>query len=277
LAQDYEFVSVDWVLGREEQQTNRAPLLITFDDAYASVTRTAADICVGVGAPSVFFVNGAFVDNETLALDNLVAWIVNTMGMSPIAAATGREFSNLKEFFGPYLASLPLDDRTLLYDRLADAMSVDPAQMAAEANLYVTSQDLADAANSGMTIGNHTWSHVHCRLLDPMGVEVEVAHNQRFLEAIVERPVDAFSFPYGSGIDATDEITSGLVQLGIKAAFLVDSRVNRVNPDVMRLFRVSAGSVDPSDLFTDLEVLPALRSLRDRISLPSARHAANRD
>jgi peptidoglycan/xylan/chitin deacetylase (PgdA/CDA1 family) len=156
-------------------------------------------------------------------------------------------------------------------------MSVDPAQIAAEADLYVTSQDLVDAANSGMTIGNHTWSHVHCRLLDSMGVEVEVAHNQRFLEAIVERPVDAFSFPYGSGVDATDEITSELARLGLKAAFLVDSRLNRVSPDVMRLFRVSVGSVDPSDLFTDLEVLPALRSLRDRISWPSVRHGTNPD
>jgi len=266
LARDYQFVSIDWVLeGPERRHYDRPPLLITFDDAYASVPRAAADICLAAGAPSVFFVNGAFVNNEALAFDNLVVWTVNTLGMSPIVAVTGREFADLKEFFGSYLASLSLDDRTQLYNRLVDATSADPAQMATDASLYVTSQDLATAGNKGMVIGNHTWSHVHCRSLDSTGADSEIARNQRFLESTIEGPVEAFSYPYGSGIDATDSITSTLVDLGHRAGFLVDSKVNRVNSDAMRLFRVSAGLVDTSDLFADLEVLPFMRNVRDVI------------
>jgi peptidoglycan/xylan/chitin deacetylase (PgdA/CDA1 family) len=266
LGRDYQFVSIDWLLeGGESRRDDRPPLLITFDDAYASVASAAADICLEAGAPSIFFVNGSFVNNETLAFDNLVAWIVNTLGMSPIVVATGREFADLKEFFGPYLASLSLNDRKLLYDRLVDAMSVDPARMAAEASLYVSSRDLVTVRDKGMVVGNHTWSHVHCRSLDSAGVESEILSNQRFLESTVDRRVEAFSYPYGSGADATDSITSTLVDSRHKAAFLVDSRMNRPDPEMMRLFRVSAGLVDTADLFADIEVFPVMRSVRDRL------------
>ena len=266
LARDYRFVSIDWVLGGGDAvHIDRPPLLITFDDAYASVTHVAAAMCLEAGAPSVFFVNGAFVNNQTLALDNLVAWTVNTRGMAPLAEAAGRDFKDLREFFGSYLAWLPPGDRTKLYDRLVDVTAIIPADAAADASLYVSSHDLASVFDKGMVIGNHTWSHVHCRSLDAATAEAQVAHNQRFLEAIVRQPVEVFSYPYGSRIDATEAITSDLARLGHRAAFLVEAHANRIASNPMTLSRVSAGSVGASDLFTDLEVLPVLRSVRNGI------------
>ena len=42
----------------------------------------------------MFFVNGAYIDNRAIALDNLVAWTINTPGMAPVERAAGRRFED---------------------------------------------------------------------------------------------------------------------------------------------------------------------------------------
>jgi peptidoglycan/xylan/chitin deacetylase (PgdA/CDA1 family) len=39
-------------------------ILVTFDDAYASVANVAAPLCARYGVPAVFFMNAAFLDNQ---------------------------------------------------------------------------------------------------------------------------------------------------------------------------------------------------------------------
>ncbi len=266
LARDYEFVSLDDVLDEaREADGGRPPLLVTFDDAYASVATTAADICDRAGVPSVFFVNGAFVDNRAMALDNIVAWIVNTVGMAPVARIAGHDFADLAEFFGSYLPSITLDERGRVYADFAALLPEQPAQIATDASLYVTSSSLKLLREKRMAVGNHTWSHVHCRRLDAESGESEIAANRRFLESTVGYPVNAFSYPYGSALDATDSVVSDLVRFDCEAAFLVESEANRVQPDPMRIARISVGTVDTPDLFADLEILPVLRRARNRL------------
>ena len=62
-------------------------LLVTFDDAYASVAEWRAPLCRQFGVPAVFFVNAAFLDNQRLAPDNLVCYVANVLGMDTINAA----------------------------------------------------------------------------------------------------------------------------------------------------------------------------------------------
>jgi peptidoglycan/xylan/chitin deacetylase (PgdA/CDA1 family) len=114
-----------------------------------------------------------------------------------------------------------------------------------------------------MVVGNHTWSHVYCRRLDHASVETEIERNRRFLESIVPDPIAAFSYPYGSRLDASEAITAALTESGHRAAFLVEAEANRGDVDLMRLSRVSVGSVAAKDLFADLEVLPVLRRVRN--------------
>ena len=63
------------------------PVLVTFDDAYASVSEFAAPLCSKFGVPAVFFVNGECLDNQRLALDNLVCYVANMCGLGIINAA----------------------------------------------------------------------------------------------------------------------------------------------------------------------------------------------
>ena len=57
------------------------PVLVTFDDAYASVCEFAAPLCSKFGVPALFFVNAACLDNKQLALDNLVCYVANVYGL----------------------------------------------------------------------------------------------------------------------------------------------------------------------------------------------------
>ena len=63
------------------------PVLVTFDDAYASVSEFAAPLCSKFGVPAVFFVNGACLDNRQLALENLVCYVANVFGLDTVNAA----------------------------------------------------------------------------------------------------------------------------------------------------------------------------------------------
>jgi peptidoglycan/xylan/chitin deacetylase (PgdA/CDA1 family) len=266
LAKDFEFVDLRGALRQEGGSGRARPrLLVTFDDAYASIARTGARICSQLKVPAVFFVNGAFVDNHTLLLDNLVTWIVNSQGMAPVVAATGPHVADLPAFFRDHLPALSLHDRSRLYQDLAAAAGVDPSALAAQAAIYVTTKDLRTLSAYGVELGNHTWSHVHCRHLDPSTAAVELGRNQRFLEEVSGGDVLAFSYPYGSRLDATAAVASELRRLGVEAAFLVESRPNRLGQDPMRLYRVSAGATDPADLLASQEVLPHLRRIRDRL------------
>lgn len=63
------------------------PILVTFDDGYASALESAAPLCRKLGLPAVFFLNAAFLDNRRLAPDNLVCYVANVLGMETINAA----------------------------------------------------------------------------------------------------------------------------------------------------------------------------------------------
>lgn len=73
----------DLLDGRERETLPTRPVLVTFDDAYASVYEQAVPICRKYSVPADFFVDGSLVGNRVLALQNLVCYVTNTIGFAP--------------------------------------------------------------------------------------------------------------------------------------------------------------------------------------------------
>ena len=103
-------------------------VLVTFDDAYASVAELAAPLCQEFGLPAVFFVNAAFLDNQRLAPDNLVCYVANVLGMETINAAArsvrdaeSLELHSITEVFASFLPSLTLTESGKYSMRSCDA------------------------------------------------------------------------------------------------------------------------------------------------------------
>jgi peptidoglycan/xylan/chitin deacetylase (PgdA/CDA1 family) len=247
-------------------------VLVTFDDAYASVAETAAPMCRRFGVPAIFFVNAAFLDNQQLSPDNLVCYVTNVLGIAVINAAARvvrgadtPEVHSLSEVFTDFFPTMSLAERGNFLEALRKLAGISESRMAEEARLYLTRKQLRELASFDFEIGNHTYSHVHCRSLSGEDFHQEIDRNKEELEAISGIKVRSFSQPYGSSKDLTAELAGHLERSGHRAAFLSESVANRRGADLFRLDRVSPRVEAGDSLFLDLEVLPRLRSLRDQI------------
>lgn len=247
------------------------PVLVTFDDAYASVFEIALPLCTKLGVPSVLFVNALTVDNRCFALDNLVGYAANTAGMDTInnairsvndasnTKANSLVLNSLPEVFTRYLPAISLPTRQAFWETLLKVTGINEIDAAAEARLYLTSEQLRRLASRGFEIGNHTYTHVNCRWLSPEDLDTEIDRNKSVLEEMSGTPVRSFSVPYGSATDLTLGLLDHLRNSGHQAAFLVEGLPNVPQTDKFHLYRVSIQAQGDAALFSEIEVLPRLR------------------
>ena len=214
------------------------PILVTFDDGYASIMEWAAPLCGRFGVPAILFLNAAFLDNDGLAPDNLVCYAANVLGMptinSVVRAVKGANTPALKslaEVFSCFFPSITLVERRAFLDALARLGGISGRQLAREAGLYLTSKQLRELAASGFEIGNHTYSHVRCRSLSPETVGEEIDRNKAELESLSGKKVQSFSVPYGSSADLSSDLVGHLKLSGHEAVFLSESVANRRGAD----------------------------------------------
>jgi peptidoglycan/xylan/chitin deacetylase (PgdA/CDA1 family) len=278
LAKHYTPVDLSTVLSNRKRGYSRPPVLVTFDDAYASVAETAAPILKKYGIPALFFVNASLVGNHDLALDNLICYVANTRGLDVVCALadevanfSGPKVSSLHDVFARRVASLSSQAQAELRARLT--CGLDTSDIARRARIYIDAEQLRDLSSFQFEIGNHTYSHVFCRSLSDREFEREIYSNKAILEDMTGRRVRAFSVPYGDSIDLTAELLHHLRRSGHEAAFLVESRSNNAATDPYRINRVSVHAKTDADFFAEVEVFPRLRSLQDLL-LSTGGHSA---
>ena len=144
-------------------------------------------------------------------------------------------------------------------------------QLAREASLYMTSKQLRNLASFDFEIGNHTYTHTSCRSFSKQDFVSEVDRNKAELEALSGTRVRSFSQPYGSSKDLTPELVEHLERSGHGAVFLSESVANPRRPDLFHLDRVSTCADSDGALFTEIEVLPRLRAIRNGLRRRSIR------
>jgi peptidoglycan/xylan/chitin deacetylase (PgdA/CDA1 family) len=282
LSTHYTPVGLSDVLGDSRtKKLSRPPVLVTFDDAYASVAVAAAPILRRHGVPAIFFVNASAVGNQDMQLDNLICYVVNTAGVELVCSVARQvaqrrdlRLNSLDEVFMGFLAAQPQPIVQEFRAALASAAGIDTSELARRARLNVNLDQLRSLVSSGFEIGNHTYSHVFCRSLRADDFDREIVMNKTQLETMTGRPVRSFSVPYGNAEDLTDELLVQLRSSGHEATFLVESSTNTRETDIHRLNRVSVHARTNADLFTELEVLPRLRSIRNRLAPNRAQQAS---
>jgi peptidoglycan/xylan/chitin deacetylase (PgdA/CDA1 family) len=249
----------------------RRAVLVTFDDAYASVAELAAPLCRQFGVPAVFFVNAAFLDNQRLAPDNLVCYVANAMGMETIRAAAGAvrgvgtfQLQSLSELFNCFFPAISLAEREVFLDALRQFAGINEGRLAKETGLYLTSKQLGEMASFDFEIGNHTYTHVHGRSLLRQDFGPQLDRNKSELEAASGTKVRSFSQPYGSSKDLTRDLAEHLQRTGHEAVFFSESVANLRGADRFHLDRVSSRAKSDDTFFFEIEVLPRLRVLRNR-------------
>lgn len=265
LARHYEIVDLDQVLSG---RLPRRALLLTFDDGYRSVVDVAVPILERLGLPSVFFVSAAFVEPGSLPLDNLLCHLRAKVGQDRLATAvTGAADGarTLPELFA-FIADLPYERRMRLGDELAERFEVDRHRVREESGLFLDASELAGLAERGCEIGNHTRSHLACRAItDASAADEQLVSHRALLEEWAGTPVRSFSYPYGCREDATPLVERLLHESGHQTSFLVESRPNGHRPAGQPWNRVSLDARPLWRLNAELELMPRLRSVRDRL------------
>ncbi|HWH60107.1 MAG TPA: polysaccharide deacetylase family protein, partial [Terriglobales bacterium] len=149
---------------------------------------------------------------------------------------------------------------------------INERQLAQEASLYLSSEQLRSLGGFDFEIGNHTYSHVHCRRLSPADYVEEIDRNKAALEAVSCTNVRAFSQPYGSSADLTPSLIAHLKGSGHQVAFLSESVANQDDSKRDIVDRINPRSADASTLFFEIEILPRLRAIRDRLRRDTSTH-----
>jgi peptidoglycan/xylan/chitin deacetylase (PgdA/CDA1 family) len=254
-AREYSVVDLDTVL---HGRLPKRPLLITLDDGYRSVLETAAPQLKQRGFPAVFFAVSGILGSRQLMLDNLLAYLANTVGLAPLESAiTGRPAtrSSLSALLKEVVAHLTYPERRGLGERLAGRFGLEENKLLRE-RLYLEPSDITRLVELGLEIGCHTASHVHCRCLDPLTAEQEIVDAAGDLTRITGKPVRAFSYPYGSEADATAVVQDALRASGQEIAFLVGSERNGRRHVGQHWSRVAMDWPGADSPFARLEILP---------------------
>jgi len=259
----------DVISDLDNQKLPPRPVLVTFDDAYASVSEFVAPLCAEFGVPAVFFVNGGCLDNRKLALENLVCYVANVHGLGTVNAAIRSlhgaavvAVRSLTQVFSHILPSVSLSGRESFRQGLVELAGIDESGLAAEAALYLSSQQLRDLANFNFEIGNHTYTHANCRTLSVGDLVGEIDRNKAVLEEISGTKVRSFSVPYGSSDDLTADLAEHLRHSGYKAVFLAEGRANSSLTPESTIDRVSIKASTDAAFFSEIEILPRLRTIR---------------
>jgi peptidoglycan/xylan/chitin deacetylase (PgdA/CDA1 family) len=247
------------------------PVLVTFDDAYRSISEFSAPLCSKFGVPALFFVNASCLDNRQLALDNLVCYVANVFGMDPINAAIqssncggSSEVRSLSQVFSHFLPRTSLSGRQIFRNDLIALTSISECDVASGAGLYLSRQQLRDLTKFNFELGNHTYTHANCRTLSAAEFDGEIERNKAVLEKISDTRVRSFSVPYGSSLDLTTDLAQYLERSGYKAAFLAEGRANSTGTHKFLLDRISVKASTDSAFFSEIEILPRLRRIRTR-------------
>lgn len=248
------------------------PVLVTFDDGYSSAIRWAAPLCHKFGVPAVFFLNAAFIDNQRLAPDNLVCYAANKFGFETVNAAIRAvkgvdipEVTSLAEVFWGFFLAISLAERRAFLDALLRLGGIDEPELAQRAGLYVTRKQLREIEPFDFDIGNHTYTHVRCRSLTPETFRDEIDKNKAELETLTGRKVQSFSVPYGCLADLNKDLVAHLQDSGHQAVFLSESVANLRSHNRFLFDRVGICTGDDDTLFFEIEVLPRLRAIRNRL------------
>jgi peptidoglycan/xylan/chitin deacetylase (PgdA/CDA1 family) len=104
--------------------------------------------------------------------------------------------------------------------------------------------------------------------LSAEGFGGEIDRNKAVLEATSGTKVRSFSVPYGSSADLTTDLVAHLRRSGYEAVFLSESRINPPCSDRFRLDRVSIKTGSDDALFSEIEILPRLRTIRNSLFVP---------
>jgi peptidoglycan/xylan/chitin deacetylase (PgdA/CDA1 family)/SAM-dependent methyltransferase/GT2 family glycosyltransferase len=240
---------------------------ITFDDGYLSALELASPVLEELGLPATFFVGTERLDEarewwwgtleRILASDDPLPTeltLPGIAGFERIRTASRAERDRCLELCLERVRSMSKEDQDLCVRALTEWAGRD---LAPRPSHRVLGRDEIRrlAGRPEHTIGAHTEHHLMLPR-QPLARRIqEIIACRRTLEAIIERPIEAFAYPFGAHDDTTVEIVRGL---GFRVAVTATAGAVRPGHDVLRLPRCEPDQWSVERLATYIEALTAI-------------------
>jgi peptidoglycan/xylan/chitin deacetylase (PgdA/CDA1 family) len=116
-------------------------------------------------------------------------------------------------------------------------------------NSYLTEKELKALAEGGVAIGSHAFSH---KSLGAMGVNEateEIRRSKEILERIVDFPIKAFAYPYGTKADYNQQTKDILYTEGFTSVFTSQHGSVMQGTDMLELPRIKTEAGEPMSMF----------------------------
>lgn len=235
---DLDIVDLDEAVRRlTTPGPHRRFVVITFDDGYRDNREIAWHILRRHKAPFTVYVPTAFPDGRGdlwwAALEAVIraqdAVAVDLEGVARLLETATAEDKH-KAFETVYWAirHLPERQRSAVIRDLCTRYSID--QRALCADFVMRWDELAEMARDPLvTIGAHTIDHVALARLPMAEARRQMRESARTLEAVIDRPVRHFSFPYGDAEAAGPREFALARELGFASA--VTTRPGLIYPE----------------------------------------------
>jgi len=228
----YSPISLDRLLAGGGLPDN--PLLLTIDDSYRSVLDIAAPMLEEARVPALLLSNPRVIAGGFAPIDNVLSFAMTELGPTGLGIAIGLSdpwSCTLRRIVREVLPPLSVAQREDLKQRLLKLLNVREADLVRHMDLFLDPAGLKQLAGQyGFSLGSHTATHMHLRSLSRGSARQEIEDGKQLVEDMSGAKVRAFSFPYGSHLDATPANLELIRGSGHDAIFLVQRRTNAVRP-----------------------------------------------
>lgn len=226
LSRTHDVVSLDSLLDAPAGGRPRA--VVTFDDAYAGAVSAGIAELVRRGLPATIFVAPGLLDGQRFWWDQL-------------AAAAGDVPEDLRDYALVEMAGA--SERVVASARQRGVPLLSLPSHAAGASLQALTRA---AAQPGITVGSHTWSHPNLCRLSSTELGQELTRPLQWLRERFPSALPWLAYPYGI---ASESVSRTAAAAGYKGAFLVHGgwlpqNTRALNQHMLPRLNVPAGLSD---------------------------------
>ncbi len=233
---------------RGEWRPRKPPVLVTFDDGYRNNALVAAPLLRRKGIPGLFFLASGYIESDLVlwpdeAYARICGW--------PAAALKGptervyRIPQNPAERAALALSiveecknSTETRRRDFLKYLARETAGFDPHQDA-DAQTFMTWDDVRALAGAGFDLGSHTVTHPILSSLSSGDLRQELRESRATIEAQTGRPCPALAYPNGRARDISGAVLAETAKAGYEYAFTVSNRWCRQTADWLEIDRIS--------------------------------------
>jgi peptidoglycan/xylan/chitin deacetylase (PgdA/CDA1 family) len=194
----------------EDWATVRKPAVaVTFDDGYVDNFREALPVLEDLGVPATFFIStGALEEGKRFWWDELEQMVLTD---AEVPSCFELE---VDRYGGSWKTAAAEERETMFRDLLGLMMKVDSEQrgewfsqlrnwsgagnvQGATSRPMTRDELLQFAGSEWVTIGAHTVTHSALSVLSEKAQRFEIVSSKQVLEALLERRITSFSYPFG--------------------------------------------------------------------------------